>query len=184
MKNRKHFKFEEGNIILFEDFFNSNFSKFRTFASRFIPSSLSEDIVQDVFALLWELSPDKFNSEPMLQAFVYKSIYNRCLNKLKSVKTRERFSTAYLQANGNYLQEAVFEEEKNHSIYAAINRLSSQQKQVILKHLQGKSNAEIAREMKISETTVKTHKLSAYKNLRTYLKDLLPVCCLISSMIC
>lgn len=53
-----------------------------------------------------------------------------------------------------------------------IDGLPQEQRRVILLHLEGKNNIEIAEVMEVSVNTVKTHKARARQQLKTKLQDL------------
>lgn len=175
MANRdKQMKFENGEVLFFEHFFKEYFPKFYAFATRFVEDSyVCEDIVQEVFVSVWESTAQKYDSQLMLQAYMYRAIRNRALNYLKHHKIKERYAQNYLEELGTeaYMLASVLEEEAHFLLYEAIGRLTPQCRQVIKLHLEGKSNKEIAEEMQITVSTVKTHKMVAYKELRDLLKD-------------
>ena len=54
--------------------------------------------------------------------------------------------------------DAVVEEEVHRVVMEEIDSLPHEQRRVILLHLEGKNNIEIAEVMKVSVNTVKTHK--------------------------
>lgn len=173
-KGDKIIKFKDGREVFFENFFKENFSKFYAFTKRFIRDEYTcEDIVQETFVAVWEFQGEVFDSLVMLNAFIYRSIRNKCLNYLKHHRIRERYSYHYLQEveEEEYMLSSVLHEEVNALLYEAIRRLSPQCNVVVRLHLEGKKNEEIAREMGISVITVKSHKLVAYRELRRMLKD-------------
>lgn len=170
-------------MLSFEVFFKENFSKFHAFALHFIKDShVSEDIVQETFIAVWEAKDTRYASPLMLQAYIYRTIRNKTLNYLKHLKIHEQYTQEYIREieSEHYLNQSVMEEELHHALYTAIQHLSPQCQRVILLHLEGKSNQEIAEEMSLSMPTVKSHKMVAYKELRTLLKDALPVILLFS----
>lgn len=169
----KQIKFGDGDVLSFENFFRENFSKFYAFTTRFIGDNyVCEDIVQETFITIWETDRYHYETLLMLNAFIYKTIRNKALNYLKHHKIRKQYSQKYLQEleSQEYMYTSVLNEESHYLLYKAISSLTPQCQQVIKLHLEGKSNKEIAEEMKISVVTVKSHKLVAYKELRNILQ--------------
>lgn len=184
MRENRAIEFGDGEKVFFEVFFKENFSKFYAFARRFLSDECDcEDVVQEAFVAVWECRERTFRSLLMLNAFIYRIIRNKCLNYAKHYRVREQFSREYLKEveEEEYMLSSVFQEEMNALLYDAIHRLTPQCRNVILLHLQGKKNEEIAGEMGISEVTVKSHKLVAYKELRRMLKDSVALLLLILS---
>lgn len=174
VKRDKVIKFTNGEEVFFEAFFKENFSKFYAFTRRFLGDEYAcEDIVQETFVGVWESQCGNFDSLVMLNAFVYRTIRNKCLNHLKHHRIREQYSQNYLKEveNEEYMLNSVLQEEMNALLYEAIRRLTPQCNTVIKLHLLGKKNEEIAEDMGISVITVKSHKMVAYKELRRLLKD-------------
>ena len=68
--------------------------------------------------------------------------------------------------------DAVVEEEVHRMVMEEIEQLPLEQRRVIMLHLEGKNNIEIAEILKVSVNTVKTHKARARQQLKTKLKDL------------
>ena len=66
----------------------------------------------------------------------------------------------------------VVEEEVYRLVMKEIDELPSEQRKVILMHLEGKNNIEIAEIMHISVNTVRTHKARARQALKTKLNNL------------
>lgn len=175
-KGNESIYFKNGEILLFEKFFRENFSKFYAFADRFTDDLyVSEDIVQEAFISVWESKKNDYDSVLMLQAFMYKTIRNKCLNYFKHAKIRERYSNEYVneRESEEYLLHSVLNEEAQYILHTAVNKLTPQCQTVIKLHLEGKKNKEIAEIMKISEVTVKSHKTLSYRELRRILQGAL-----------
>ncbi len=167
---------QDGTKLSFEQFFKENFPKFYAFTGRFIIEAFTrEDIVQEAFIDTWGQRHERFKDELSLHAYMYTSIKNKCIDHIRHNKVKEQFSDYYLQETSSheFLMDAIIDEESRFLIHQAINRLSPQCREVILHHLAGLKNKEIAEKMNISEATVKFHKASAYKQLHKSLGPLL-----------
>lgn len=174
VKRSKGIRFKDGQEVSFEDFFKDNFAKFYVFTKRFLTDDLAcEDIVQETFIAVWEGQGLRYESLTMLNAFIYRTIRNKCLNYVKHHRVREHYWQVYVKEleKEEYVGSAVLQEEVYTLLYKAIKRLTPQCSAAIRLHLQGKTNEEIAATMRISVVTVKSHKLLAYKELRRILKN-------------
>ena len=168
-------RFLNGEVLVFKHFFKEHFPKFFAFTSRFIDDSyVREDIVQETFIIVWSRHLKVFDSEMALQAFIYRTLRNKCLDYIRHEKIKERYSSEYSKERetSDYLMQAIIDEESRFLIHKAIKSLTPQVQAVIKLHLEGKKNKEIAEEMGISETTVKFHKSIAYKELNKSLGHL------------
>lgn len=160
--------FLNGKELVFEHFFKENFPKFNAFTSRFIDDPyVREDIVQDTFITLWSRYLSVFDSEVSLQAFMYRTLRNKCLDHIRHEKIKEHYSSERSEEHetSDYLMQSIIDEESRFLIHKAIKTLTPQVRMVIKLHLEGKKNKEIAETMGITEATVKFHKSVAYREL-------------------
>ena len=171
----EYIRFLNGEVLIFKHFFKEHFSKFFAFTSRFINDPyVREDIVQETFIVVWSRHLKMFDSEASLQAFIYRTLRNKCLDYIRHEKIKERYSSEFSKEleTSDYLMQAIIDEESSFLIHKAIHSLTPQVQAVIKLHLEGKKNKEIAEEMGISETTVKFHKSVAYRELNKSLGHL------------
>lgn len=161
----------DGSCLDFQELFHQYFQTLVTFANRYIEEEESKSLVQDVFLILWENRSD-FPDALSVKAYLYSSVKNKALNVLKHRKV-ERGYVEEMEQNDMaeiYYMQSVIEEETRRLIVEAIEALPIPCKTVCLLNLEGKSNQEIADELRISLNTVKYHKKNAYKLLREKLK--------------
>ena len=98
---------------------------------------------------------------------------HRCLNYMRVKKLEETYCHEYaLLESEEEFGDAVVEEEVHRLVMEEIGQLPQEQHRVIMLHLEGKNNIEIAEILKVSVNTVKTHKARARQQLKTKLKDL------------
>ncbi len=166
-------KFANGDQINLKDFFYSFYPELISFARKYLPINISEDIVQDVFIVFWEKKKTFLNLYA-LKSFFYISARNACLDYLKHDKVAKKYME-YRQ-NKNDFSESFLDEvlkvEAYNEIYQEINKLPEMGKKVLLLALKEKSNEEIAKHLNIAINTVRTHKARAYKVLRQNLGDI------------
>jgi len=130
----------------------------------------AEDIVQDVFVALWERKRS-FLSPRSVKAFFYNSVHNASLNWLK----HKNVVSGYAQQASQGLardpaptDDDFFDEEIYRQLFAAIDALPPQQREVFLLQMVGKKNAEIAEVLNMTINTVKTHKRRGLAYLRKH----------------
>jgi RNA polymerase sigma-70 factor (ECF subfamily) len=166
-------KFAKADKHAFQLIFDFYFGIMKVFGNRYLRNSHdAEDIVQEAFIELWN-QKEKFSNANQVKAFLYLTIRNKCLNRIKHLKIENK----YLQSiDKDKSEESFFEEEVIRAEFVdqlrnAIDKLSEQRKRIILLNMKGLKNQEIANELKISINTVKLQKKIAYKQLRENLSS-------------
>lgn len=129
------------------------------------------DFVQEAFLSLWKRR-EGFHVFAAIKSFLYLNVKNSCLNWLKHevVKMRnERELSEYLLCIDD--EDFILENEIHEELYRALKDLPEQSRRVVVMTMHGLSNQEIASQLNISQNTVKTLKLKAYRVLRERLKN-------------
>jgi RNA polymerase sigma-70 factor (family 1) len=178
---------DKQDILLNTDSLRDNFdkiyilyySRMHRFAKEYVLSNEdAENIVQDVFMLLWERR-DVLNIQINLASYLFSLVKNKCLDYLRHQVIVDEYKqdlslklAALEQLNYSLSSEADVER----IITDAINNLPDRCKQIFLKsRIQGKKYKEIAEELDISVNTVENQMAIALKKLRIELKELLPL---------
>ena len=168
-------RFDSGESIDFNDFFKENFAVFSSFAYRYTPHpDICEDIIQELFITFWE-QKKVFPNLISLKAYFYTSIRNMCLNHIKHDLVKQKYfqkSQSKIEST-DFLLEGILRKEANGIIYDQINKLPLMEKRVLLLSLKEYSNEQIANELNIKLTTVRTHKSRAYQVLRKKLGNII-----------
>lgn len=136
----------------------------------------AQDIVQEFFIDFWEKKLYRKIGPPFtVRTYLYRCIYNRCLNKIRDNKVeqkrRDRFSliTEHLQLP----EHRVENKELYLQLDAAIRDVPPLSAQVFrLTYIDHKSRKEIASEMGISPHTVRNQLVRAIAILRNRLKNM------------
>lgn len=162
-----HFPLDMGKSSSFEQVYMTYYHPLRYFIGRAVPPDDAEDILEDLFARLWN-KKKTFESEIHLKGFLYLSADNARKDFLKSHRISK---TDYLENQDlRELEEYNTEQIKAEvygELYRAINSLPSQCKTVIsLSYIEGLSNKEIAEKLSLSEQSVKNTKVRAIKILK------------------
>ncbi len=147
----------KGNNLIYEKIFHEHYNALVSFANQFLlDSKAAEDAVQGVFIYFWENS-DSIQLEKSIKSYLYQAVKNSCLNQLRALKIKDKHELLYLEAvmatSDNHLLE---DDDLIQDIKSALSKLPDQMYRVFhKKYLEELSIKEIAREMSISENTVK-----------------------------
>lgn len=146
---------------------------------------VSEEVVQDVMLTIWE-KREQLEVTTSFRSYLYRSVYNRCMNQLKHIHYREN----YKEHNSRIIAEAerdsfdkVEEEELYQRIQTAIETLPEERKRVFkLVKVDGLKYKEAAEQLNISVKTVENQMGSALKYLREQLTEFLVTIILINTI--
>ncbi len=136
----------------------------------------AQDIVQTVFLNIYE-KDKSLAYVKSFKSYVYKAVYNACLNFLKKAKLNvphdiENSPELYVSQDEDYLLKRI-EDELLWELLGAVEALPSEcQKVFKMGYIQKLSNKEIALKLNISINTVKSQKQRAKQLLREQLKNL------------
>ena len=157
--------FKEGDEDAFRFYYEMYYHALCLFGIRMVKE---EDDVLD----LWK-ARETIESLVHMRMYLYQSMRHRCLNYMRVKKLEEMYCHEYaLLESEEGFGDAVVEEEVHRMVMEEIEQLPLEQRRVIMLHLEGKNNIEIAEILKVSVNTVKTHKARARQQLKTKLKDL------------
>lgn len=174
-----------GDQKAFELLFSIFFARLNDFAKKVIKDDMvSQDIVQDTFMKLWENR--KQIESVNLEAFLFRSVRNRCLDNIKHLKViNNRMHEITLSTKYEELYRIDFigdepyvliEKELEQKIEKTIRDLPERCQSVfILSRVNGLKNREIAEELHISIKNVERHLNRATLSFRKNFANGLPV---------
>ncbi len=120
----------------------------------------AEDVVQETMLRLWRIAPDWRQGEAMVATWAYRVLVNLCTDRLRSRRSRPQVpldAIAEPPANGASVIERMTDEAREKALEAALGTLPDRQRQaVILRHIEGLSNPEIAAIMDIGVEAVES----------------------------
>jgi RNA polymerase sigma-70 factor (ECF subfamily) len=139
----------------------------------------AENIVQDIFVLLWE-KRDVLNINVSLLPYLFTLVKNKCLDFLRHKMVGEEFAKEEYDARRMALEQFNYvfssDEDMEEILAAAIRSLPERCREIFIKsRMEGKKYREIANELDISLNTVETQMSVALRKLRISLKDYLPL---------
>jgi len=171
-------KMKEDDISFFEEIFKTHYSKLCFYANTIIGNiPVSEEIVSDLFTELWE-KRTKVEFNVSTKAYLYKSVYNRCLNYMKHAKVENTYLKYLLENESKNLftempSYSYDEKEISKEIKSAIDNLPEQCRKIfLLSRVQNKKYHEIASILELSPKTIENQMTIALRKLREALKHL------------
>lgn len=157
---------QNGSERAFRALFDKFYASLCLFAESFLKNrEEAADIVQETFIKYWNRRAD-FDDYNKIRSFLYVVTRHACLNYLRDSQPHVDILECKELETEDFFEKKIVEEEAYRLLYAAIEELPPQMKKVIYHALDGLKNAEIAREMHISEHAVHAYKKEAYKRLR------------------
>lgn len=146
------------------------------YACQFVNKEMAEDIVQELFSILWERRP-KFKTQAQLSSYLYTTVHNTSYNQLRHQSVHDN----YRQHVIDHLEESMLvddavdifnKEEIYRQLFLAIDQLPPRQREIFLLCMEGKKNKEIAEQLDISAETVKKQKRRAINHLKEKLSPM------------
>lgn len=132
----------------------------------------AEDLVQDVFISMLDHTY-AFQDLKEVKYYLYASLKNRCLNHLRDLKTHDKYyrETLHCSRETGHYWDQVLKEDVYSTLFAAIQTLPPQCRQVMMLSLEGLKLGEIAERLQLSLETVKDHRKNGKKKLYDLLKQ-------------
>ena len=158
-------RLHRGDMACFEACYKFYYRGLCSFASRWVPVSTAEDIVQDAMLYIWE-NRDKLLEELSLKGLLFMIVRNKAFHQQLSERFAERFESPdfYL---GSELSRLYDE---------ALARLPEQTRRIFeMSRRMGMTHQQIAAELGVSPQTVNYHISQALRTLGVALKDYLPL---------
>lgn len=162
----------------FEEVFKAHFKALHAYACTLLRvEAQAEELVQQVFYKLW-LKKDEVHIRQTLQAYLYQSVYNECLNYLKHQKVRKahQVHTLHTTAEGQVPDQDMANRELKEKIHEALSRLPEQCRTIFqMSRFEDLKYREIAEQLRLSVKTVENQMGKALKLMRQHLAEYLPV---------
>jgi len=167
----------QGDEAAFDQIFYEYYDELCHYAMRYVPDQLdAEGLVQNSLVKLWDRR-EKASEIKSIKAYLYRSVYNACLNFLEHEKVKKQYvsDTEFsLRAIELEAYESTYNFDLAGEMESAINELPPKNQEVFRKrYYEGLRHKEIAEELGISERTVEAHIAKSMRLLRDKLKYLL-----------
>lgn len=117
----------------------------------------AEDVVQDALVRLWKLAPDWRQGEAKVTTWLYRVVANLCTDRLRKTRGVALDSVPEPEDDTASAADAMQQRSRVDALQEALNTLPDRQKQaVILRHIGGLNNPEIAEIMEIGVEAVES----------------------------
>jgi RNA polymerase sigma-70 factor (ECF subfamily) len=181
MPNQNHYNekllldnLRKGCVHSFERIFRKHWEPlYRTAKAKLRSHEEAQEVIQNVFSTLWEKreSHDIQNLSHYLQA----SVRNRVLNIIRDKLPREKYWNYYktfIPRQADVTEELIAFADLSDAVQVAVSHLPEKSRQVFeLSRIEGRSNAEIAGLLNVSEKAIEYHLTRSLRALRLHLKD-------------
>lgn len=118
----------------------------------------AEDVAQEAMLRLWRIAPDWRQGEAKVTSWLYRVATNLCIDRQRRGRRQAPLEAAGEPEDGRPgAVAAMTEAERARALQAALDGLPDRQRQaVVLRHLEGLSNPEIAQIMDIGVEAVES----------------------------
>lgn len=140
--------------------------------------TLAEEMIHQVFLKILE-KKEAIIIHTSLKAYLYRSVYNECLNHLKHQKVKQAYQVQAInnmKANTENLSDRLQYRELEQQLRKTINELPEQCRTIFqLSRFEELKYTEIAHQLGLSVKTVENQMSKALKRLRSELVNFLPL---------
>lgn len=130
---------------------------------------IAEDVVQDVFVKLW-LNRAKLNGVDNFNAWLFRIAQNHLISGMRRMALETNILAEIQAKNPIQLEnadQALLLKQLEEKIQDAVNSLPHRQKQIYtMTRIEGLKQDEIAKELKLSISTIQNHMTEALKNIK------------------
>lgn len=165
------------DLRVFEEYYKQHHQGFFVLACRYVRDvAIAREVVNDVFLVIWEKAP-AIELESSLDAYIYRSVVNRCLKVIdKQQREARRIGEGPLPSVVTPESRRLEDHELSVRLYTAIDKLPEQCRRVFgMSRFEGLKQREIAERLGISLKTVKNHITHALKVLHRAVMDSAPL---------
>ncbi|MFC2969848.1 RNA polymerase sigma factor [Acidimangrovimonas pyrenivorans] len=117
----------------------------------------AEDVVQEAMLRLWRMAPDWRQGEAKVSTWLYRVVANLCTDRLRKARTVGLDAAPEVEDGQPGAVARLEQADRVRALDAALAKLPERQRQaVVLRHLEGLSNPEIAEVMEIGVEAVES----------------------------
>lgn len=166
---------KQGHVAAFDEIYKLYSSRLFGNIYKMVKSeSTAREILQEVFIKVWN-NRAGIDLKRSFRSYIFRIAENNVYDFFrKAAKDKKMQATLLIMATEYYehTEELLLRKENNEMVHKAINSLSPQRQQVFrLCKLEGKSYAEVSRELGIAVSTISDHIVKANKAVREYVFD-------------
>ncbi|WP_050522862.1 RNA polymerase sigma factor [Pseudorhodobacter wandonensis] len=161
---------DEALLVLYA---NGDSAAARELASRHLPRVMgfaarmlggdraeAEDVAQEAMLRLWRIAPEWRQGEAKVSTWLYRVVTNLCTDRLRGQKRRRAVGlddAPDVEDGARSVEASLVENDRINALHAALETLPDRQRQaVVLRHIEGLTNPEIAEVMEIGIEAVES----------------------------
>ena len=165
---------KQGNIKAFEFLFNKYYKDLVYFCNVFLKDQEnSEDLVQDIFARLWEIR-EHLDIKGALKSYLMTAVKNNSLEELKHqnvIRVYQDYAIAHNDPFDYDVENYILYSELNQQLQKELNKLPKEMREVFEMHrFKNKKYHEIANELNVSVRTIENRISKVLEVLRKNMK--------------
>lgn len=166
-----------GDEKAFEQLFKLQYPALCGYARKYLDDiDQAEEVVQEMFFNFWQ-KKEKMEINTSLEAYLFRSVRNACLNYLKHLKIREQYklaNNAEIRQKEQEIHDSVVAMELQEKIENVIDQLPPERKKIFkMSRYEELKYKEIGAKLNISVKTVEGQMSKALKYLRVHLSEYL-----------
>jgi RNA polymerase sigma factor (sigma-70 family) len=120
----------------------------------------AEDVAQEAMLRLWRIAPEWRQGEAKVSTWLYRVVTNLCTDRLRGQKRRRAVGlddAPDVEDGARSVEATLVENDRINALHAALETLPDRQRQaVVLRHIEGLTNPEIAEVMEIGVEAVES----------------------------
>jgi len=163
------FQLKKGNAGAYAYLVDTYNHKLRLYAKSLMKGiSISDDIVQNVFIKVWERR-DHLKSGFSIKSYLYKSVYNACINEYKKNQAVTALEKEYIEELNRIVEDkdGASLDRLIGLVKEAIQKLPPKCKEIfLLSKKEGLTNMEISEYLSISKNTIERQINIAFSKIR------------------
>lgn len=164
----------QGCVLAFKRIFEKHWSPlYRNAKLKLGCHDEAEEVIQNIFSSLWEKRETLHITN--LTYYLNTALRNRILNIIRDRIPQEKYWNyykAFMPRSQYVTDQAIAFDDLNGAVEQAVSQLPEKSREVFkLSRLEGRSNAEIATLLHVSEKAIEYHLTRSLKELRVHLKD-------------
>lgn len=162
------YRIKERDRTAFHTLYTEFFTHLQAYAKRFVYDSQdAQDIVQDAYLSLWANSGN-YNPAQNIFTYLLVIVKNNCYNRLRGLKIRDEHQDKVIEAIlFSNIEDPEIDEELKQRLNRVLLQIPEKGQQILLVHiLEHKKVKDIAVQLGLAESTVKTHLKRAMRTLR------------------
>ena len=170
---------QNGDELVFEKLFKDQYPVLCGYARKYLNDvDQAEEVVQEMFFNFWS-KRESMKINTSVEAYLFRSVRNACLNYLKHLKIREEHRLATnqeLRQKEMEVHDNVIALELQEKIEQVIDQLPPERKRIFkMSRYEELKYKEIAEKLSLSVKTVEAQMGKALKYLRLHLSDYLSI---------